>query len=101
MVYWNDIEWEDEKTLNEYKKTFTMLLDYKLALENYEDFNHAKIKNFSKWEKMWYKRNSTCSSGADLLKLANTVLEGYKSLVNEIGIDKFLIYKNGGIEYRA
>ena len=97
---YNNIKWHDEEMFENFKNTSGLILDYKLALENYEDFNNVKLDKFSEIEKMWYNRENSKLTNIELLALAKKVLESYKTLVNEIGIENFIIYKDGGIEYK-
>ncbi len=99
-MIWENIEWKDESLLNEYRKNVALILDYKLALENYEDFTNIKLAKFCKIEKFWYDGKRNKSTEVELFNLSKKVLKDYANLVNKLGKQNFIFYKNGGIEYK-
>ncbi len=100
-MIWENIEWKDESLLNEYKKNVGLILDYKLAIENYEDFKNVKLAKFGEIEKLWYDGKKNKSTEIELFNLSQKVLKEYANLVNELGKQNFIFYKNGGIEFRG
>ena len=98
-MIWDNVEWNDTIMLTNYKKIVGLILDYKLAMENYEDFNNKNLANFHELDKVWHNRNNKEMSNNELFELANNVLNDYKNIVKEIDDGHFITYDDGGIEY--
>lgn len=95
-------KWSDVKLLNTFKLTSGLILEYKLALENYEDFNNLKIEDFSKLEYEWksLKEEITTTTEKNIVDKSNDILNKYKMLINAIGPDNFYFYNDGSIGYK-
>lgn len=96
-------EWLDENLLNKFKGISGLILEYKLAIENYEDFNDTCVEDSHKLEAEWrtLRENSSNSNENDVLNKASEILEKYKGLVSSIGNENFIFYKDGSLEYKV
>lgn len=91
--------WENAQWQKSYKNNAGLILEYKLAIENYEDFNGLELARFRELEVMWAKRKDSSLTDKQILQLSFDVLDGYKNLVTEIGKENFKFYEDGSVEY--
>ena len=98
----NGREWANMELLNSYKTNSGLILDYKLAIENYEDFTGKRVEDFHAIDKLWNdKKSNTNLNDDEMYNESVAILNKFKALVNSIGCENFTTYKDGSIEYKV
>ena len=97
----NGREWQNEELLKQYRENSAKILDCQLALENYEDFNNVLVDKFSNISKNWVDIKKKINTDEQLYEASCNILQNYLAILEEIGREKFIFYKDGLIEYNA
>lgn len=99
-MIWHGRDWKNEENLRCFKNNSSKILDFKLAIENFQDFNNVKIDKFKEIETMWKDVNDLSKTEKELIEISQNVIGRYLSLIDEIGKQHFIFYQDGTIEYR-
>ena len=102
-MIWGDRDWKDEESLKVFRETSAIILDYFLAIEDYEDRNGVRLEDFIQLNKQWKQEKEQHQNKTDkeMSDISKNILEKYKKLVEKIGKEKFIIYDDGTIEYKV
>lgn len=97
------LEWSDENLLNEFKRVSGLILEHKLALENYEDFTGNRVEDFRVAEADWkaLKQGISAFTESEIVLKAQEILKFYQQLIQQIGTEHFLVYPDGSLEYKV
>lgn len=102
MKYLN-YEWTNEALLNEFKSVSGLILEHKLALENYEDFTGNRVDSFHKLEAKWreIKENLSQYTENENVAKAQEILKENQATIKAVGSEHFLFYADGSVEYKV
>ena len=102
-ILWNGREWKDEILLDKFKKNNSIILDCKLAIENYEDFRGEIVEEFNNINILWKNEKSKSLNMTDFetCKIAEEFVKKYYQLIEKLGKENFIFYEDGTVEYKV
>lgn len=98
-----NIVWENEKELEEFRENMRLIIEYALEIESYCDNkninNDKDIINAYKMSSNLTSLSKT-KSGFEVLEESRKVLKVFDDLITKIGRDKFVFHHDKTISYK-